>query len=96
MITLTAKLKAQPGKEALLAKECIKLAESVREKEKGCVMYVPHISAENFAEIVFFEKYSDQAAFDFHGQTPYFKAFTEKFDELLDGELQIQFLNELI
>jgi quinol monooxygenase YgiN len=96
MITLIAKLKAQPGKEALLAEECIKLAKNVRENEKGCLMYIPHVSTENPAEIVFVEKYTDQEAFKAHGQTAYFKAYKENSRELVDGDSQIQFIKELI
>jgi quinol monooxygenase YgiN len=96
MITLIAKLKAKPGKEALLAEECVKLAKNVRGNEKGCLMYTPHVSTENSAEIVFVEKYTDQEAFNAHGQTPYFKAFKEKCGEFADGNSQIQFLKELI
>ncbi|TEB14436.1 putative quinol monooxygenase YgiN [Pelotomaculum sp. FP] len=96
MITLIAKLKAQPGKEALLADECVKLAKNVREHEQGCLMYIPHVSTENPAEIVFFEKYIDQEAFHAHGQTPYFKAYKEKCGELAEGNSKIQFIKELI
>lgn len=53
MITLIARIIAKPGKEALLAEECIKIARIVREQEKGCLMYIPHVSANNLAEITF-------------------------------------------
>lgn len=96
MVTLIAKVKAKPGKEALLAEECIKMAQKVRENEKGCLMYIPHVSAENPAEIVFIEKYIDQEAFNTHVQTPYFKAYKEKSVDLAEGASQIQFIKELI
>lgn len=96
MITLIAKLKAQPGKESLLAEECKKIAQEVREKEKGCLMYIPHVSVDSTAEIVFVEKYADQEAFDAHFQTPYFKALADKFGDLLDGEPELQILKELV
>ncbi|MDD4239206.1 MAG: putative quinol monooxygenase [Desulfotomaculaceae bacterium] len=96
MITLIARLKAKPGKEALLAEECVKLAKHVRENEQGCLMYIPHVSTENPAEIIFVEKYTDQEAFNAHGQTPYFKAYKENSAELIDGNSQLQFMKELI
>lgn len=96
MITLVAKLKAQPGKEALLAEECIKIARVVQEKEKGCLMYLPHVSVKNPAEITFIEKYADQEALDTHAQTTYFKQFGENIRELLAEKTQIQLLKELI
>ena len=96
MVTLIAKLKAKPGKEALLAEECMKIVKEVREKEKNCLMYVPHISIENPAVIIFVEKYVDQEALEAHFQTPYFKALVEKFGELLAEEPELHTLNELI
>ena len=96
MITLIAKVKAQPGKEALLAEECKKIAKEVREKEKNCLMYIPHISIENPSVIIFVEKYTDQEALDAHFQTPYFKALIEKFGELLAEEPELHTMNELI
>lgn len=96
MITLIAKVKAKPGKEALLSEECIKLAKKVRENEKGCLMYTPHVSAENPAEIIFIEKYTDQEAFNTHGQTPYFKAYKDTTAAYVEGDSQLQFIKELV
>jgi len=95
VVTLTAKIKAKPGKEAALVEECVKLAKLVREKEKGCLMYIPHVSQDNPGEVVFFEKYVDEAAFELHGNTPYFNAFKTALEDLMSGDLEIQFLKEL-
>lgn len=95
MITLIAKLKAKPGQEALLAAEAVKLAKSVQQNEKGCLMYIPHVSVDNPAEVTFVEKYADQEAFDVHGRSDYFKSFSRACKELLDERIQIQFLKEL-
>ena len=95
MVTLIAKLKAVVGKEAILAGECVKIAMEVREKENGCLMYVPHVSTENPGEIVFVEKYESQEALDAHLQTAHFKALAKKFKDLLDGPPVLQFYKEL-
>lgn len=95
MITVLAKLKAQPGKEASLAEVCIALAKEVRENEKGCLMYVPHVSVDNPAEIFIFEKYADQEALKNHREMPHYKAAREKFREILDGQSVVHILNEL-
>jgi quinol monooxygenase YgiN len=95
MVTLIARIMAKPGKETLLAEECIKIARIVREQEKGCLMYIPYVSANNPAEITFLEKYADQDALDAHGQTPYFKEFREITKELVAERIPIQFLKEL-
>ena len=96
MITLIARLKAQPGKEALLAEECKKIAKVVQENEKGCLMYAPHAAVDNPEEITFIEKYADQEAFDAHVKTPYFKEFGGQIKELLAEKTQVQFLKELV
>lgn len=96
MITNIAKVKAQPGKEAALAEECIKLAKEVRNTEKGCTMCIPHVSTENPAKIVIVERFVDQNAFDSHFQTPQFKAIAEKFGELLDGPPVLLTMKKLI
>ena len=95
MITLIARITAKPGKETLLAEECIKIARTVRELERGCLMYIPYVSANNPAEITFLEKYADQEAADAHVQTPYFKQYREISKELVAERLPIQFLKEL-
>jgi len=95
LVTLIAELKAVAGKEAILAGECVKIAREVREKENGCLMYVPHVSTKNPGEIIFVEKYESQEAFDAHLQTAHFKAFAEKFKDLLDGSPVLQFYQEL-
>lgn len=96
MITLMAKMKAKSGKEKSLIEECIKLAKEVREKETGCLMYIPHVSQDNASEILFVEKYSDQSAFDYHSATSYFQAFVAKLDSLLEGPMELQKYDELI
>ncbi|MGI6066816.1 MAG: putative quinol monooxygenase [Bacillota bacterium] len=96
MVTLIAKMKAKPGKEKALIEECIKIANEVREKEQDCLMYIPHVSQDNPAEILFVEKYSDQSALDFHSASSYFNAFADKFDDLLDGPPELQKYDELV
>jgi len=96
MITIIAKLRAKPGKESLLAEECAKLAQEVREKEKDCLMYIPHVSDKNPAEIIFVEKYLNEDAFNQHRNTPYFKASSVVFKDLLDAPSEVQKLTELV
>jgi quinol monooxygenase YgiN len=90
MVTIIAKLTAVPGKEAFLAKECEKMAKTVRENEKDCLEYVPHVSIEDPAVIVFVETYRDAAAFDYHLTTPYFKEFVETITPILAKELDVR------
>jgi len=94
MFSIIAKLTARQGKEKQLVEAIKGLTKTTRE-EAGCVSYIPHIAANNPAEIVIFEQYVDEAALDFHAQSPHFKAvFETRFDELLSKPLEITVLNE--
>jgi len=94
MFTITAKLTARQGKEKQLVEAITGLTKTTRE-EVGCVTYIPHVVANNPAEIVIFEQYVDEAALQFHAQSPHFKAvFEARFDELLGKPLEITVLNE--
>jgi len=96
MITVIAIMKAQQGKESLLAEEAKKVARQVRENEPGCLLYIPHTGTKDPAELIFVEKYSDQAAFDAHVGTAYLKAFTAQFRDLLEDKPVIKIMRELI
>ncbi len=95
LISLVAKLRARPGKETLLAEECVRLAQAVRNQERGCLAYIPHVSVKDPAEIVFFEQYAGQEDLDNHRQTPHYKAASEKFKDLLAGPPEVTMLKEL-
>lgn len=104
MITVLGKLTAIPGKESLLQECAITLAEETRVKEPGCVKYIPYLSTENLSTIYFFAQYIDQDAYQVHAQSPHFKEALEKIadlveekeNEILDGEVIVQFLHVLI
>ncbi|WP_366921820.1 antibiotic biosynthesis monooxygenase [Metallumcola ferriviriculae] len=95
MITLVAKLKAQPGKETLLAEACSLLAEEVKQKEEGCIMYLPHVSIKDPTEIILVEKYTDRDALNNHSQSAHYKLAAGKFKELLAEPVDIQMLKEI-
>lgn len=90
MITIIARLKAIQGKEQLLTDECVRMAKVVRENEKGCKMYIPYVSIEDPAVVVFIEQYEDANAFKHHGSTPYFKEFFGTIKPLLAEAPDIQ------
>lgn len=94
-LTIISKIRAIPGKEDELARECLKLSKEVREKEGGCLMHVPHISANDPAEIMFIEKYTDQEAFIAHAQSPHFMAFAEKNGGIMEGPPDIESFSEI-
>jgi quinol monooxygenase YgiN len=95
MITILAILTAKQGKEEALAEVCLQLAKEVSANEEGCTMYIPHISSEDAAQIIFFEKYLDQEALDDHQKTPHFLAAKKKFKELLAAPSAVKVLAEM-
>lgn len=104
MITALGKLTAQPGKIAFLHDVCVTLAKETREKEKGCLAYIPYTSTENPAEIIIIGKYVNEEAFETHRQSSHLKEAREKLPQLveekstdiLDGELIVTILKELV
>jgi len=90
LFTLLATLKVKPGKEVEVTEICTQLA-----KEKDCLMYIPHVVKNDPTEIVFFEKYKDKEAFKAHGSSAYFKEAAQKFEDLLEGKIQVKFLEEV-
>jgi quinol monooxygenase YgiN len=44
-------------------------------KEPGCVTYVPHFMDGDAATVVIYEQYADEAALDFHRNSPHFQQY---------------------
>ena len=83
-IVLNVHFEAVPGRENDLARELFALVEPTR-KEAGCLAYELHMDPENPGKLMFYEKFADQAALDFHVSTSYFKkllSYREKSDPI--------------
>lgn len=76
-------LKAKPGNEEKLKAELIKMLEPSR-SESGCIQYTLHESVEP-GVFVFYEVWEDEAALEFHMNTPHFKAYRENIASLVDS-----------
>ena len=94
MIVLIAEMKVKPGYENILADGCMKMAETVRENEEGCMMYTPYVSLADPAEMIMVEKYADEQALEFHTQTPYYKEGMNKLKEILAAPMEVERYNE--
>jgi quinol monooxygenase YgiN len=84
MIGVTAKLPIQPGKEAEFQTAFSELTRQVRDNEAGCLQYELFREA-GTANYIVFERYTDKAALDAHGQTDYFLAAQPVLGGLLAG-----------
>jgi autoinducer 2-degrading protein len=74
MIVLKVDMLVKPGKETK-CKEYIRAMQMYSRQEPGCLLYIGHQSIENSRRFFFYEQYTDEAALDFHRNTPYFKEF---------------------
>ncbi len=62
-------------------------------KEEGVVDYRSYQSPDNPNVFINFEAYTDEAAFDAHLETDHVKKVGPIFDEILDGEIEVEFLD---
>jgi quinol monooxygenase YgiN len=51
-----------------------RLAEASR-KEPGCVSFIPHLVEEGPATILIYEQYADDAALNYHRNSPHFRDY---------------------
>jgi len=93
-ITVIAKLKVQPGKEAEFEAAGKEMIAKVK-AEPGTLTYILHQNTKDPAEFTYYEVYQDQAALDSHGKTDHMKAFGGKIGALLAGRPEIAILTEV-
>ncbi|HKO17411.1 MAG TPA: putative quinol monooxygenase [Acidobacteriaceae bacterium] len=51
-----------------------KLAEAAR-KESGCISFIPNLVEEGPAAMLIYESYADQAALEYHRNSPHFRDY---------------------
>lgn len=91
MITVLAKLQANPGKEDELKAILSHMVSQVGEKEAGRVVrYSLHTSDKEPGLFLFYEQYADQAALDAHGKTEHMAAMGASLKDLLAGRPVIE------
>ncbi len=89
MIVLAAKFVGKPERRS----EIIRLAATVAQPsraEAGCISYNFYEQQPATNEFLFFEEWADQAALDFHFQSPHFKEFLKQFPELIQGAAKLR------
>ena len=93
--TLIAKIKAKPGSENDLEAAFRDMIKKVRAAEPGCLTYVLHKSNEDPTTFVWYETYTDEAAFAGHRKTDHMKEMCARIANLLAEKPQIELLTEL-
>jgi len=92
VLTVVAKIRAAKGKGDALAALLREQVVTVRKAEPGCLVYRPHRSAKDPDLFLFYEQYTDDAAFEAHRKAPHLAAYRERREKegLLDGAPEIE------
>jgi quinol monooxygenase YgiN len=93
--TLIAKIKAKPGSEKALEDAFRDMIKKVRAAEPGCLTYILHKSNDDPTTFVWYETYTDDAAFATHRKTDHMKEMGTRIADLLAEKPELQFLTEL-
>ena len=93
--TLIAKIKAKPGSEKALEDAFRDMIKKVRASEPGCLTYILHKSNEDPSAFVWYETYTDEAAFTTHRKTDHMKEMGARIANLLAEKPLIELLTEL-
>ena len=73
---LIARMKTRDGEQDRAAELVRRLTEASTQ-EPGNIHYIPHRDPEDPRVFVLYEQYSDEAAFQAHGQTEHFKTIAQ-------------------
>ncbi|SMF04204.1 putative quinol monooxygenase [Desulfovibrio gilichinskyi] len=90
MIILTAAIKAKIGKEAELEK-ILRAMVFKTAQETGSMEYRLHKSTSNQGSFLFYEKYSDQAAFEAHSSSEYCSNLGAQISDLIAEDPILEF-----
>jgi quinol monooxygenase YgiN len=95
MITVTAVIKVQPGKEEEFRREAEKMIEHVKANEPGTLTYVLHRLSADPTEFLFFERYDGQESLAAHGASQPMREFFKAVGGLVAGRPEIRMYEEL-
>ena len=90
MVSLIFRMKIKDGKEAEAIEQMEKMAEAVEANEPGVLAYVFHRLPDDPMQLVLFESYVDDDAFQAHMKTPHMAAFQASVRDAFDtSEIQV-------
>ena len=90
MLTVIAKLKVKSGSETTFMQAADKMIAHVKANEAGTRTYLLNRAADDPTEFVFYEIYTDQAAFAAHSGSDAMQQFFGAVGGLLDGRPEIK------
>ena len=97
VLTVVANIRAAKGKGDALAVLLTEQAAAVRKAEAGCLIYRPHRSTNDPDLFLFYEMYSDAAAFEAHRKAPHLAAYRERREKegLTEGAVEVEIYRSL-
>jgi quinol monooxygenase YgiN len=95
LITKIAKIKLDMANEDKALKALRELCAAVEKNEPGVLVYICHRNAKKHDEVVFFEVYQDEAAFNAHTKTAHFRKFFRSFGTLFKLPLELTTLDRV-
>lgn len=96
MVSLIFRMRIKDGKEADAIEQLEKMAAAVEANEPGVLAYVFHRSQDDPMQVVLYESYVDDDAFQAHMQTPHMAEFRGSITELFDtSAIEVQRLERV-
>ncbi|MDR2472419.1 MAG: antibiotic biosynthesis monooxygenase [Tannerella sp.] len=87
-VTIVARATVKAGQEEAFKAVALPLVEATN-KEPGNLFYHLYQSPIDPTQFIFYEEYTDQAAFDAHAGSEHFKKFAAAIPDMLAGDLSI-------
>ena len=90
-ITVVARIRAAKGKGDALERLLTEQTGAIRKSEPGCLAYRLHRSTRDPELFLFYETYTDAAAFEVHRQSPHLAAFRQRREQegLTEGAVDV-------
>ena len=89
-------MKIQDGKEQEAVAQLERMIVAVAEKEPGAIAYAFHRSQDDQSQVVLYESYVDNEAFQAHMKTPHMAELRSSVSELFDtSEIEVTRLDRV-
>lgn len=87
-VTVVVRIKAKPGKEAVVREELLKLLAPTR-TEEGCINYDMHQAPDDASLFLFHENWTSESDLNRHLESPHVKRWIDLAQELLAEPMEL-------
>ena len=97
VVTVIARIRAAKGKGDALAALLAEQVRAVLDAEPGCLVYRAHRATHDPELFLFYEMYTDDAAFDAHRKAPHLAAYRQRRESegLTQGAVEVEIYRSL-